>query len=105
IAPFKPVRLKNLERVGAMPWLLAAFLALLGLAAVMHALVMSVRHRRREIATLRSLGMLPRQVRAAVAAQATITVLAGAMIAFPLGLAAGRLAWGIIANGLGVVDQ
>jgi hypothetical protein len=105
ITAFQPSAIKNIKQVGAIPWVLSGFLALLGLAAVGHALVTSVRHRRGEIAVLRSFGMVRRQVRLSVASQATITVLAGSLIGVPLGIAAGRWAWSLVATGLGVVYE
>jgi hypothetical protein len=105
INSFQPAAVKNIEQVGAIPWVLSGFLALLALAAVGHALVTSVRHRRGEIAVLRALGLVRGQVSLSVAAQATITVLVGSVIGIPLGIAAGRWAWALVAAGLGVVDE
>jgi hypothetical protein len=105
VGPFQPAAVTNIKQVGAIPWVLAGFLALLGLAAVGHALVMSVRGRRREIAVLRAFGMGRGQVALSVAAQASITVLVGALIGIPLGVAVGRWGWSLIADGLGVVFE
>jgi ABC-type antimicrobial peptide transport system permease subunit len=95
---------RNLSAAGSIPWALAGFLTALAIAAVGHALVMSVRARRREIAVLRTLGLIRRQVVSTVAAQATTTVLVGALVGVPLGIAAGRWSWALVATGLGVVD-
>lgn len=105
IEPFVPPKVRNLGNAGSVPWVLAGFLVLLGLAAVGHALVMSVRARRAEIAVLRTMGLVRRQVAAAVAAQATATVVVGALLGVPLGIALGRWSWSLVAGGLGVVDE
>jgi hypothetical protein len=105
VGPFQPARVKNIKQVGSIPWLLALFFSLLALAAVVHALFLSVRHRQRDMAVLRSLGMLRRQLRRAVAAQAVATIAVGAAVGVPLGIAVGRLAWSAIADGLGVLNR
>jgi hypothetical protein len=105
IEPFESAKVRNLGQAGSVPWVLAGFLVLLGLAAVGHALVMSVHARRGEIAVLRTMGLVRRQVGLSVAAQATTTVIVGSLLGVPLGIAIGRWAWSLVANGLGVVDQ
>jgi ABC-type lipoprotein release transport system permease subunit len=103
--PLFPSRVKNLREVGSLPWLMAGFLAMLALTAVGHALVLSVRARRQELAVLRAIGAVRGQVASAVWSQATITVLAGSVVGLPLGVAIGRQTWALIADGLGVVDS
>lgn len=105
VLPFKPSRLRNMREVGAIPAVLAAFLTLLAAAAVGHALVVSVRARRRDIAVLRALGLIRGQLRTIVAVQAGVTASIGLLVGVPLGVVAGRWAWTLIANGLGVVEQ
>ncbi|HEX8770037.1 MAG TPA: hypothetical protein VF711_04640, partial [Acidimicrobiales bacterium] len=75
--PAIPAEVKNLDLVRAAPWLLAAFLGLLGAAAVGHALVSSVRSGGRDLAVLRALGFVRRQVRATVLWQASAIVAIG----------------------------
>jgi hypothetical protein len=104
VTPFQPRSVKNLSAAGSVPWALAGFLATLAIAAVGHALVMSVRARRRDVAVLRTLGLIRRQVGSAVIVQATTTVVVGAVVGVPLGIAAGRWSWALVARGLGVVD-
>jgi hypothetical protein len=41
----------------------------------------------------------------AVIVQATTTVVVGAIVGVPLGIAAGRWSWALVASGLGVVDS
>jgi hypothetical protein len=103
--PLFPSRVQNLKEVGSLPWLMAGFLAVLAFTAVGHSLVLSVRARRQELAVLRALGAVRAQVASAVWSQATLTVVAGTLVGLPLGIAVGRQAWALIAEGLGVVDS
>jgi hypothetical protein len=54
--PTPPTSVRNLQRIAWLPWALAVAIAVLASAALGHALVMSVRSNRRELAVLRSLG-------------------------------------------------
>jgi ABC-type lipoprotein release transport system permease subunit len=100
--PSLPTDVANLEDVRPLPRALGVFLALLGLAAVGHALTTSVQRRRRELGTVRSFGFLSRDVRRAVAAQSTTLVLGGLIVGLPLGVVVGRTVWRVVAEGLGV---
>jgi ABC-type lipoprotein release transport system permease subunit len=91
----------NVRRVGYLPGLLAALVALLALGTVTHALVSSVRRRRRDLAVLKTLGFLRRQVSATVAWQATAFAVAAVLVGVPLGVAIGRWAWLLVAEQLG----
>ena len=101
---FLPAPLLNLERAGDVPSLLAAFLAVLGIAGVSHALVVTVRRSRREAATLRCLGFVRRQVVASVVWQATVYGAIGLAVGIPVGVVLGRTAWSVVAGGLGVLS-
>lgn len=105
VVAFEPPRLRNMREVGSIPLVLAGFLALLAAAAVGHSLAVSVRARRREIAVLRALGLVRRQVWAAVAVQAGVTAAVGLAVGVPVGAAVGRQAWSLVADGLGVLDR
>ena len=72
------------------------------LLSVGHALITSVRRRRRDLALLKTLGFNRRQVRATIAWQATALATVGLVVGLPIGIIAGRLAWHRIADGLGV---
>ena len=97
-----PVEIDRLRQVDQLPIVLAAFLALLAVAAVGHALVTAVRRRRRDLAILRTLGFSRGQVRATVAWQATTLALVGLVFGIPLGILVGRAVWRVVADGLGV---
>ncbi|MDQ3146624.1 MAG: hypothetical protein M3R01_06765, partial [Actinomycetota bacterium] len=99
-----PADVSNLERVEALPRALAAFLAILAVLALAHTLLTAVRRRRRDLAVLRTFGFVRTQVSATVAWQAATSATLGLLVGIPLGVAAGRTAWGLVANGIGVVD-
>jgi predicted lysophospholipase L1 biosynthesis ABC-type transport system permease subunit len=103
--PNRPGDVANLAQVDRLPWLLAGFLAVLAVAVVAHALVVGVRRRRRDLAVLRALGFRSGQTRAAVAWQATSLAVVGVVVGLPLGVALGRWAWTLVADGLGVLDD
>jgi ABC-type lipoprotein release transport system permease subunit len=93
-----PQDVSLLQNVRGLPRALAAFLAVLGLAALGHALVTTVRRRRHDLAVLRAMGLRPRQSAACIFWQAmTVAVLALA-IGVPLGIVLGRLSWRWVAN-------
>lgn len=102
--PRLPGGLENLHR--AMPIVagLGAFFAAVAVSALAHALVVGTRRRRHDLATLRALGMRRRQVRGIVAVTALATVAVGLAVGTPLGVAAGRTAWGLIIAEHGVLD-
>jgi FtsX-like permease family len=104
VFPLKQPDLTNLERVGYLPGLLAGLVAVLAFGTVTHALVTSVRRRRRDLAMLKTLGFTRGQVIQTMAWQATTFALVAALAGLPVGMAAGRWAWRLVANQLGVVS-
>jgi predicted lysophospholipase L1 biosynthesis ABC-type transport system permease subunit len=103
--PRLPAEIDHLTQLDALPYLLAGFLALLSTLAVGHALVTSVRRRRRDFAILETLGFVRRQVWAMVAWQASTLAVFGLLVGIPLGIVLGRVVWGIVAGGLGVATD
>ena len=93
-----PPEVRNLQGVSDLPLVLALLLALLAIGTVAHTLVTSVRRRRRELAILKTVGFVARQVRATVAWQATAIAGVSLIIGLPLGIVAGRLAWILFAT-------
>jgi len=81
---------------------LASLLTLLAVGTIAHTLVTSVRRRRRDLAILKAVGFVGRQVRASVAWQATAIAAPGLIIGLPLGVAAGRWAWTQIPQGFAI---
>ena len=79
--------------VAALPLALSAFLAVLAVGAVGHALSIAVRRRRHELAVLRALGLTRWQSRLVIGTQATLLALIGLAFGIPLGIALGRVLW------------
>jgi hypothetical protein len=88
----------QLRRVRHLPVALGAFLALLAVGAVGSALATAVRRRAHELAVLRALGVTPWQCRLVVISQALVLAAVGLVFGVPLGLAAGRTAWRVVAG-------
>jgi ABC-type antimicrobial peptide transport system permease subunit len=104
IGPRPHSDVRNVQHVGYLPALLAVVIALIAVATVAHALVSSVRRRRRDVAILKTLGFVRGQVSAMVAWQATTFALVAVLVGLPLGMAAGRWAWRLTAEQLGVAS-
>jgi hypothetical protein len=79
-----------------LPLALGAFLALLAIGAVGHALSIAVIRRRHELAVLRALGMTRVQTRVVVATQASVLAVIGLAFGVPLGVALGRAIWRLV---------
>ena len=84
--------------VAVLPIALSAFLALLAIGAVGHALSIAVRRRRYELAVLRALGLTRRQCRLVIATQASLLAVVGLAFGIPLGIALGRTLWAAAAD-------
>ena len=91
-------RRSSLEQVRDLPRALGAFLILLSVGALGHALAMAVRRRSGEIAVLRALGLTPAQTGGVVSTQATVMMVVGLLAGIPLGIAAGRALWRPVAH-------
>jgi ABC-type lipoprotein release transport system permease subunit len=94
----------NLHSVDRLPYLLAALIALLATATLANTLISAVRRRRRDLAILKTVGFVRRQVAAVVIWQATTFALVALVIGIPLGVAGGRLAWHLVSSGIGAVS-
>ena len=101
--PTVPAALVNFGESAAFPLLLGGVVAVCGLAALVHLLVVSVARRRTESGLLRALGMVRRQLAAIVFWQATTVAIVAIAAGVPLGIAAGRAIWRVFAISLGVV--
>ena len=77
-------------------------MVLLGLIAIAHAIVVSVRRGRHDLGVLRALGFRGRDVGATVAWQAVALAVVGGAIGIPLGVLVGRFVWRAVAEGTGV---
>lgn len=100
--PQRPREIVSFDRVRPTPLVLAALLALLGVAALTHTLVLSVREGRHEIAVLKTLGLTGRQALTMIATYATTLSVLALAIGIPLGVAAGRWSWDLFVAPLGL---
>ena len=95
--PFSPPdplpQVQIIKDVAALPLALSAFLAVLAVGAVGHALSIAVRRRRHELAVLRALGLTRRQSRLVIITQASLLAAIGLAFGIPLGIALGRVLW------------
>jgi len=103
--PTVPSDVANFGQVRNLPEILAGLLGLVAAAAMAHLLVTGLRRRRRDLAVLKTLGLVPHQVSAVIAWQATTLALFAVVLGVPIGLAAGRTLWAAVAAQVGVVVQ
>jgi ABC-type lipoprotein release transport system permease subunit len=96
--PYPPSAVSELHRVQPFPLALGAFLAVLAVGAVGHAAATVVRRRRHDVAVLRALGMTPRQSRVVLLTQGSVLAGVGLVFGVPLGVAAGRTSWRVVAD-------
>jgi predicted lysophospholipase L1 biosynthesis ABC-type transport system permease subunit len=100
-----PFDVGNYARIEGVPEVLAVVLAVLGVGVLAQLMVVWVQRRRRDVAVLKTFGLLRRQVLSLVAWQtgtfAALSLLGG----IPLGIVAGRGAWALFANELGIVSS
>ncbi len=99
----QPTSVIDLGKMRSLPLALAIFFGLLAAATVAHALVTTVRRRRRDLAVLRSLGFTRRQSRLAIAWQATLLAFGGAVVGVPLGVLFGQRSWRALATSFPLV--
>jgi hypothetical protein len=102
IGPTAPPEIKGLTDVQQFPLLAGAALAVLGMIATSHALIVTVRRRRVELGVLSALGFAPAQRRAVILGQATTITLIALAIGLPLGALVGRVVWSAMASSMGV---
>lgn len=93
----------NVARMSELPLVLGAIVGLLGAATLAHALTTTVRRRRRDLAILKTLGFVRRQLRGTVAWQCTTLIVLALVVGVPLGIASGRWGWRLFAAQLQVV--
>jgi ABC-type lipoprotein release transport system permease subunit len=102
LLPRAPTDVENLGRVGGLPGVLAGLLALLAASALAHLLLTSIRRRGHDLAILKTLGFVRRQVSAVVAWQATTVAMVAVVIGVPLGVALGRSTWSLLIDRIGL---
>ena len=104
-SPGLPSALADFGGVADLPEIISALLVAVAAGALAQTLVLEVRHRRRDLAILKTIGFDRRQLRATVAWQATTFAAVGLLVGLPLGDAVGRWAWNLFADQLGVVPE
>jgi predicted lysophospholipase L1 biosynthesis ABC-type transport system permease subunit len=100
--PILPAEVNNFDQVDTILVAVGVFLATLGVVALLHALVTTVRARRHELAVCRALGFSRSQLGTVVSWQSMTVAIAGLAVGVPLGILVGRLAWTTVGNDLGV---
>ncbi len=89
----------------AAPNLLAALMAIMGAGVLAYGLSVSVLRNSRDLAVVRTLGLTPRLVRSTARWAGVSFVTPALVVAVPLGVVVGRMAWRRYAEGLGVVTD
>jgi hypothetical protein len=98
----RPNDIRDYAGVRDTPLLLSAALTLLAVGTMVHVLVTGVRRRRRDLAVLKALGLVRRQVLGVVEWQAAALAAVALLFGVPLGILAGRWSWAIFAGSAGV---
>jgi putative ABC transport system permease protein len=80
---------------------LAAVLVLIGIGGVFNTLLLNTRERVHDTATLKAMGMSPRQVMVMVAASAALLALVGGLLAMPVGVELNRVLNDVISTSTG----
>jgi hypothetical protein len=101
----RPSDIKDYAGVRDTPLLLGALLALLAVGTLSHALLAGVRRRYRDLALLKTLGLVRSQLLRVVCWQASTLAAVALAAGLPLGLLAGRWAWAVFARSAGVASQ
>lgn len=101
----QPAEIVNYRAMGATPAILAAALAVSAVAGLGLILVASVRRRRRDLAVLRTLGFVERQLGAVVSWQSSVVALVGAVVGVPIGVILGQALWSAFARAIDAVAE
>ena len=101
----RPSDIDHYTSVRDTPLVLGALLGVLAVGTLSHALLAGVRRRYRDLALLKSLGLVRSQFLRVVCWQATALAAVSLLVGVPLGVLAGRWAWVVFAWSAGVADQ
>jgi ABC-type lipoprotein release transport system permease subunit len=101
----RPSDVRDYTGVRDTPLVLGAVLALLAVGVLAHVLATGVRRRRRDLALLKTLGLLRPQLLQVVSWQASALAAVALLAGLPLGVAAGRWAWALFASSAGVEPE
>jgi ABC-type lipoprotein release transport system permease subunit len=100
-----PSAIANVQRVRRVPTALAALLGMLMLLTLLHALYLSIRSRRVDVAILKGLGANRRWISRVVHSQATLLAVVPIVIGIPLGLLAGTRVFRSFVDRIGAVPD
>jgi putative ABC transport system permease protein len=103
--PTRPGQVENLIGLRRFPRILAAFTALLGIAALQNVLFTTLRRRRRELATIRTLGLTPRQTGRCITWQSVSLAVVALATGVPIGIIVGARAWAAATQSIGVATD
>jgi ABC-type lipoprotein release transport system permease subunit len=101
----RPSDILSLSRLRSLPLALAAVLVVLVAVTVLHAMIVAVRRRRRDIAVLQALGATRGEVTAIGVWQGITIGLAALCLGLPLGIVIGRWIWTLLANAFGTLAE
>ena len=105
VQSFRPAEIVNYRSMGDTPVFLGAGLAAGAVTALALTLAASIRRRRRDFALLKTLGFTRGQLAATVSWQSTTTVVIGAIVGVPVGIALGRWLWDLFARNIHAVPD
>jgi ABC-type antimicrobial peptide transport system permease subunit len=101
--PQAPADIVSFGRSENLPFVLAGVLTVMAAGTIAHLLVTGIARRRRDLAILKTIGFVRRQVAGTVAWQATVLTGLALAVGIPVGVAAGRSLWTGYAESLGVL--
>jgi FtsX-like permease family len=101
----RPGDIRDYAGVRDTPLVLGALLGVLAVGTLSHALLAGVRRRSRDLALLKTLGLVRSQLLRVVCWQATTLAAVALLAGLPLGVLVGRWAWVVFADSAGVASQ
>ena len=104
-AAIPPDDVRNLESLRWLPWLLALLVGALAAVTLAHALILTVRHRRRDLAVLSVLGLTRWGTRRVTAFSTLLIVGLATLGGVPAGLFVGRLLWEQLRHSTGLASS
>jgi putative ABC transport system permease protein len=97
-----PASLDNAERIVWLPFWVGLAAAALAAVTLAHAVAVTVRRQRRDLAVCRVVGFTREQTYATIGTEALIVGVAACLPGALVGVVAARWAWRLVADGLGV---
>jgi putative ABC transport system permease protein len=98
----RPSEIRDYVTVRDTPFALCIVLAMLAAGTLTHVLLTSLRRRRRDLAMLKTLGLLRGELLRVVFWQVAALAAMALLVGLPLGVLAGRWAWALFAGSVGV---